>query len=88
MLLIPIINKILNQVKSWREVSSQRQSLKNISDHILKDVGLSRIDADREANRPFWDAARNHDHTLRDRGNSASSVDKAEGCNINCCSQN
>jgi uncharacterized protein YjiS (DUF1127 family) len=36
-------------------VASQRRALRLLDDHQLKDLGLSRADALREANRPFWD---------------------------------
>ena len=32
-----------------------RQALRELDDHLLKDIGLSRADAEREARRPFWD---------------------------------
>ena len=33
----------------------ERRSLMQLDDRGLKDIGLSRADADREWNRPFWD---------------------------------
>ena len=32
-----------------------RKALLEMSDEMLKDIGLSRSDADGEARRPFWD---------------------------------
>jgi uncharacterized protein YjiS (DUF1127 family) len=32
-----------------------RRALLRLNDDQLKDIGLSRADADREASRPFWD---------------------------------
>ena len=37
------------------EKSRSRRALQELSDHQLKDIGLSRADAFRECNRPFWD---------------------------------
>nr|WP_319250103.1 DUF1127 domain-containing protein [uncultured Celeribacter sp.] len=39
-----------------REIARQRRALANLSDEQLKDIGLSRADVEREAERPFWDA--------------------------------
>jgi uncharacterized protein YjiS (DUF1127 family) len=39
----------------WQELARQRRALGALSDHMLKDLGLSRADALREAGRPFWD---------------------------------
>lgn len=32
----------------------QRQALRGMPEHLLKDMGLSRADAEREAAKPFW----------------------------------
>ena len=39
----------------WQELARQRRALAALSDHMLKDLGLTRADALREAGRPFWD---------------------------------
>jgi uncharacterized protein YjiS (DUF1127 family) len=39
----------------WQELARQRRALGALSDHMLKDFGLTRADALREAGRPFWD---------------------------------
>ena len=36
------------------ERRATRKSLKNIPDHILKDIGISREEANLEARKPFW----------------------------------
>jgi uncharacterized protein YjiS (DUF1127 family) len=36
----------------WR----QRQALMRLDDHLLKDIGVSRADADLEGSKPFWKA--------------------------------
>ncbi len=38
----------------WRERAWQRQTLGKLSDHMLRDIGISRVDAAREASKPFW----------------------------------
>lgn len=32
-----------------------RRRLRDLSDHILDDIGISRDEAEREASRPVWD---------------------------------
>ncbi len=32
----------------------QREALRAMPDYLLKDVGLSRADVEREAEKPFW----------------------------------
>ena len=39
----------------WQELARERRALLRLDDHMLKDIGLSRADAMREAERPFWD---------------------------------
>ncbi len=50
-----VFAKLVSRVRRWRELSRQRRELAQLSDDLLKDIGLSRADALREANRPFWD---------------------------------
>ena len=42
-------------VLSWQEVARQRRALLALNEHMLKDIGITRADAEREASRPFWD---------------------------------
>lgn len=39
----------------WQQLAAQRRALAAMSDHLLKDIGISRADADREVRRPVWD---------------------------------
>jgi uncharacterized protein YjiS (DUF1127 family) len=39
----------------WQELARQRRALAAMNDHMLKDLGLTRANALREAGRPFWD---------------------------------
>jgi uncharacterized protein YjiS (DUF1127 family) len=39
----------------WQDVSRQRRALLGLDDRMLRDIGISRADAEREAGRPFWD---------------------------------
>jgi len=38
----------------WQERARGRRELQQLNDHMLKDIGLNRIDALREAEKPFW----------------------------------
>jgi hypothetical protein len=37
------------------EVARQRRQLFTLDERVLKDIGVTRADADREAGRDFWD---------------------------------
>ncbi|MCP4992404.1 MAG: DUF1127 domain-containing protein [Gammaproteobacteria bacterium] len=39
----------------WNQLSRQRAQLSHLSDQMLGDIGLSRVDAQRESRRHFWD---------------------------------
>ena len=45
-----VIELVLSAHERWR----QRQHLMMLDDHLLKDIGLSRADADQESSKPFW----------------------------------
>ncbi len=38
----------------WQQRAEERHALEALSDHILKDIGISRSDALAEARKPFW----------------------------------
>jgi uncharacterized protein YjiS (DUF1127 family) len=39
----------------WQERFRQRRALGSLSDHMLKDLGLSRVDTGRESGKRFWE---------------------------------
>lgn len=47
---------IFDSIGLWMERVRQRQTLASLPDHMLKDIGVSRIDAQREAGKVFWKA--------------------------------
>ena len=55
---VTLFARAIARVRRWRQLSSQRRELAQLSDTMLKDIGLSRVDALREAERPFWDDPR------------------------------
>ncbi len=38
----------------WINRYRQRKLLSSLEDHLLKDIGVSRVDALQESNKPFW----------------------------------
>ncbi len=38
----------------WIDRHRQRQTLCGLSDHMLKDIGVSRSEAEHESRKPFW----------------------------------
>jgi uncharacterized protein YjiS (DUF1127 family) len=46
----------LDRLLAWHEVARQRRALLGLSDRMLKDIGVTRAEAEREASRPFWRA--------------------------------
>jgi uncharacterized protein YjiS (DUF1127 family) len=49
-----IVVTILEGLELWAERRRQRRALLELSDHLLKDLGLTRLDALREGGKPFW----------------------------------
>jgi uncharacterized protein YjiS (DUF1127 family) len=44
----------LDQWSKWGERARQRREFRELPDYLLRDIGLSRCDAEREARKPFW----------------------------------
>ncbi len=49
------IPKIVTRIRHGMQVARERRQLAALADHELKDIGLSRVDAMQEYERPFWD---------------------------------
>lgn len=47
---------LLHIVNRWIAVAKQRRALAEMSDEQLRDIGITRYEAETEAARPFWDA--------------------------------
>lgn len=54
---IRLAGKIVAKLLLWRQIALQREELGRMSDELLKDIGISRAEAAREARRHFWDTA-------------------------------
>jgi uncharacterized protein YjiS (DUF1127 family) len=46
--------RFVDMLLLFHERARQRQALRALDDRLLKDIGVSRADAEREANKPFW----------------------------------
>lgn len=68
-----LLERIGNKLQLWLVTARRRRELRNLSDGILKDIGLSRVDAERTANRPFWQESIESDDTLKRRAAPAGS---------------
>ena len=49
-----LVPNLLSQFLGWRERARSRHLLLQLDDRMLRDVGLSRSDVDRECNKHFW----------------------------------
>lgn len=49
------LKSVIRQVQQARMVARQRQSLAQLDDRQLRDIGISRADALKESSRNFWD---------------------------------
>jgi uncharacterized protein YjiS (DUF1127 family) len=46
--------RIHTRLSEWRRLSRSRADLARLDDRMLRDIGLTRADAWREINKPFW----------------------------------
>ena len=44
----------LRILSEWRKRAASRRGLANLDDHLLRDIGVTRSDAERELMKPFW----------------------------------
>jgi uncharacterized protein YjiS (DUF1127 family) len=48
------MNGLVEQLLHWHDRVRQRRHLQALDEHMLKDVGLTRADAELETSKPFW----------------------------------
>lgn len=48
--------RIFDLLLTWQERAEARSHLAGLNDHLLKDMGLTRADAQRESDKHFWQA--------------------------------
>jgi uncharacterized protein YjiS (DUF1127 family) len=47
-------SQVKHSLGQWRQRLRSRQELEGLSDATLRDIGISRCDAQRQTNKPFW----------------------------------
>lgn len=45
-----------NYLQVWRQRAQGRRQLVHLNDHLLRDIGLTRHEAEKEYSKPFWQA--------------------------------
>lgn len=45
---------VLSRLAEWQERAEQRAHLAGMDDRMLKDIGISAVDAAHESDKPFW----------------------------------
>ena len=45
---------IATTLSMWWRRRRSRERLADLSEHLLKDIGITRAEAEHEANKPFW----------------------------------
>jgi uncharacterized protein YjiS (DUF1127 family) len=48
--------RLLNALRLWQQRARGRQQLREFDDHMLRDIGITRLQAEAEATKPFWRA--------------------------------
>ena len=48
------VGRTLDLLLIWHQRARDRRQLECLSDHMLRDIGLSRADVFAEASNPFW----------------------------------
>jgi uncharacterized protein YjiS (DUF1127 family) len=46
--------RVAARLLEWQERSRQRSMLARLDEHLLRDLGLTRADAEEECGKPFW----------------------------------
>ena len=49
-----VARRMAHMVWVWHSRAESRRALSMLSDHVLRDIGLTRADVDREVMKPFW----------------------------------
>lgn len=56
--MLDLAKVIIGTVSTWIERHRQRRALGQLDDDQLRDVNITRNEAQREASQPFWRASR------------------------------
>ncbi len=52
--LLRVAAAIVDRLYGWQTRAAERAHLAALSDYLLEDMGLSRLEVEREAAKPFW----------------------------------
>jgi uncharacterized protein YjiS (DUF1127 family) len=50
------VRRGLETLRLWRQRARGRKQLRTFDDHLLRDIGITRLQAEAEADKPFWRA--------------------------------
>ena len=48
------VSRAIDLLLIWQQRARDRRQLESLSDHMLRDIGLTRADVYAEASKPFW----------------------------------
>ena len=51
-----LLRRLPETLRCWHQRQRQRRALAELDDRLLQDIGLTRVDANREIRKPFWKA--------------------------------
>jgi uncharacterized protein YjiS (DUF1127 family) len=49
-----LVARACRAVELWQRRARERRLLSTLDDRLLRDIGISRVDAWRECGKPFW----------------------------------
>jgi uncharacterized protein YjiS (DUF1127 family) len=52
--LLPALWRFTTVIREWRRRARSRRELLALDDRVLKDIGITRLDALYDATKPFW----------------------------------
>ena len=54
--LASLVGDVRATARLWQQRAADRRQLLILDDHLLRDIGISRLQAEAEAHKPFWRA--------------------------------
>jgi len=49
-----LLSRAVEKLYTWQNRTSERHQLMTMDDRMLKDIGVSRTQAEEESRKPFW----------------------------------
>ena len=49
-----MLERTVDVISTWRERARMRRQLLLLDDRLLRDIGITRLEARSEAEKPFW----------------------------------